>query len=83
MKTTIDISDPLLREARAVAAREGTTVKALVEHGLRAVLSEQGKRRRTPFRIRKASFKGDGLRPEAAALGWGRLQELAYEDRGR
>jgi hypothetical protein len=31
MKTTVDISDPLLREARKIAARERTTLRALVE----------------------------------------------------
>src|SRR5215218_5709383 len=40
MKTTLDISDPLLREARKVAARQGTTLRALVELGLRRILAE-------------------------------------------
>ena len=35
MKTTIDISDALLREARKVAARHAMTLRALVEQGLR------------------------------------------------
>jgi len=38
MKTTIDIADPLLDEARKLAAREGTTLRALVERGLRVRL---------------------------------------------
>ncbi len=38
MKTTIDIADPLLREARKLANREGTTLRALVEQGLRHVI---------------------------------------------
>jgi Bacterial antitoxin of type II TA system, VapB len=77
MKTTLDISDPLLREARKVAAREGTTLRALVEQGLRQVVAE--KKRKSPFRLRKASFKGDGLRQDA---GWDRLRDLIYEGRG-
>ena len=80
MKTTLDISDPLLREARKIAARERTTLRALVEQGLRRVLAE--KARKPAFRLRKASFKGRGLRPELADAGWDRLRDLAYEGRG-
>jgi hypothetical protein len=81
MKTTLDISDPLLRQARKLAARERTTLRALVEQGLRRVMAEKG--RRTPaFRLRKASFKGRGLRPEIRDAGWDRLRELTYPGRG-
>lgn len=80
MKTTLDISDPLLREARKLAARERTTLRALVEQGLRRVVAE--KRRQPAFRLRKASFRGRGLRPELKDVGWERLRDLAYEDRG-
>ncbi|MCD6051726.1 MAG: hypothetical protein K0Q55_3135 [Verrucomicrobia bacterium] len=34
MKTTLDIDDALLIEAKAVAVRRRTTLKALVEHAL-------------------------------------------------
>jgi len=34
MKTTLDIEDALLIEAKTVAARRRTTLKALVEHAL-------------------------------------------------
>jgi len=80
MKTTIDIQDPLLREAKRLATREGTTVRALVEQGLRQVLAER--KRRGTFRLRKATFKGEGLQADAAGLSWERLRELAYEGRG-
>jgi hypothetical protein len=80
MKTTLDISDALLRDARKLAAREGTTLRALVEQGLRQVVVE--KKRKPTFRLRKASFKGDGLRPELEDAGWDRLRDLVYEGRG-
>jgi hypothetical protein len=81
MKTTVEISDALLREARKLAARERTTLRALVEMGLRHVLAAK-KQPRPAFRLRKASFKGRGLRPEFADAAWGRLRDAAYEGRG-
>jgi len=77
MKTTLDIADPLLREARHLAARERTTLRALVEQGLRQVVAER--KRKRAFRLKKASFKGNGLRPELASAGWERIRDLAYE----
>jgi hypothetical protein len=79
MKTTLEISDPLLREARKVAARENTTLRALVEQGLRQVVSE--KKKDKPFRLRDASFKGDGLHPDVASLSWDEIRDLVYERR--
>jgi len=80
MKTTIDIADPVLEQARRLAARQGTTVKALVEQGLRRVIADSAKD--TAFRLRKASFKGEGLQPELEGAAFDRLRELAYEGRG-
>lgn len=39
MKTTLDLDDALLAEAKAVAAKRRTTLKAIVEHALRRELS--------------------------------------------
>jgi hypothetical protein len=79
MKTTVEISDGILDEARKVAAREGTTVRALIEAGLRREVQER--RRGGRFRIRRASFRGRGLRPEIAGAAWDRIRDLAYEGR--
>lgn len=80
MKTTLDLSDPLLRDARKIAAHERTTLRALVEEGLRRVIAE--KTRRRAFRLRKASFKGRGLQRQWHDASWERLREAAYEGRG-
>lgn len=80
MKITVVISDHLLREAKRVAAREGTTVRSLIEQGLRHAVERRKLARR--FRLRKSSFKGKGLSAEARRLGWDRLRDLAYEGRG-
>lgn len=80
MKTTVEIPDQLLNEARRLAGREGTTLRALIEEGLRRIV---GERKRTgPFRLRRATFKGEGLQPGMAGSSWDRLREMAYEGRG-
>jgi hypothetical protein len=60
VKTTIEIADPLLVEAKSVAAREGTTVRALVEEGLRLVVKSRSATKTARFRLRDASVKGRG-----------------------
>ena len=40
-KTTVELPDSLLREAKRVALRERTTVRALIERGLRGVLTSR------------------------------------------
>ncbi len=80
MKTTIEISDPLLREARKLAEREGITLRALMERGLRRVVAET--RRGAPFKLRQASFKGRGVRTDLRDASWDKLRDLAYEGRG-
>jgi len=80
MKTTVEISDPLLREVRKVAAREGVTLRILMERGLRRVVSET--KAGAPFKLRRASFKGKGLQAEVGEAAWDRLRDLAYEGRG-
>ncbi|MEO8007527.1 MAG: DUF2191 domain-containing protein [Betaproteobacteria bacterium] len=80
MKTTVDIADPLLDEAKRVANRDGTTVKALLEQGLRHVLLER--KTAAAFRLRKATFRGRGLQSGVAHLSWDRIRDLAYEGHG-
>jgi hypothetical protein len=82
MKTTVEIADSLLREARKLADREGITLRTLIERGLRQVVTDSEKRRTSPFRLRKASFKGRGLQPGMSEGNWERLRDAAYEGRG-
>lgn len=81
MKTTIEIADSLLKEAKKRAARERTTVRALVESGLRQVLAQKMSRGGS-FRLRDATFKGEGLAPGVGSESWERIREIVYEGRG-
>jgi hypothetical protein len=80
MKTTIEISDSLLEEARKLAAKEGTTVRAFVEQGLRRIVAER--KSRGAFKLRKASFAGNGLQPGATGATWEQIRDVIYEGRG-
>jgi hypothetical protein len=80
MKTTIEISNSLLEEARKIAAREGTTVRSLVEQGLRRVVAER--KSRGVFKLRKATFKGEGLQRGFTGATWEQMRDAIYEGRG-
>jgi hypothetical protein len=80
MKTIIDIDDALLEQARVQARQRGITLRALVEQGLRTVLTEESNEQ--AFKLSKATFRGRGLSPEVANLDAAGLLELANERRG-
>jgi Arc/MetJ family transcription regulator len=80
MKTTIDIADALLTEAKSLAAKEGTTVRALVEEGLRAVLDRR--EAREGFRLRPAGFRGDGLNEGISLEHWSEVVRAVYRGHG-
>lgn len=80
MKTTVDITDSLLEEARKAAERERTSMRALIEEGLRKVLATR--RRPSGFKLRKATYKGRGLQPPLSDASWERIRDMAYEGRG-
>ena len=67
MKTTVEIADPLLEHAKLEARRRGTTVRALIEEGLRIVLEPT---RPANFTLRPAAVSGvapsrwDELQPD-------------------
>ena len=80
MKTTIEISDALLTAAKRRAKARGTTLRALVEAGLRILLEDDAET--LTFTLRDGSVGGNGLRPEMEDAGWERIAALTYEGHG-
>lgn len=81
MKTTVEISDPLLRRAKKLAARRGTTLKAVIEDALRAELAA-AEAAPTGGSVRTHTFNGRGLKAGLAWDDWATIRSLAYEGRG-
>ena len=78
--TTIDVDTTLLQQAKAVAHKEHTTLRALLEEGLRWAL---GKRRgKSNFKLRDASVRGKGLQPGVSEGDWTALRDSIYKGRG-
>ncbi len=80
MKTTINITDSLLEEAKELTRKEKSTLRALVEEGLNRVISERKARKK--FSLRKAGFRGNGLQAEFEGEGWQKIRSAAYEGHG-
>jgi hypothetical protein len=58
VKTTLDINDQLLADAKALAARQRTSLTRLIEEGLQLRLRAQ--RARPHSKLRLPVFKGRG-----------------------
>jgi hypothetical protein len=71
--------DELVREVQELARAEGTTMKSILEEGLRAVVARH--RLAREFTLRDASVGGRGLQPGVAQAGWAGIRDLSYGDR--
>ena len=81
MKTTIELAPALLDSAKRLARREGRTLRALVEEGLRHVLASRGARRQQ-FQLPDACFNGQGVQPGIEEGRWADVRDQIYKGRG-
>ena len=61
MKTTIEMPDPLFKSAKDLAQRSQTTRQALIEEGLRRIISDSQVQAKTAFKLKKASVLGNAV----------------------
>lgn len=81
MKTTIELPDPLFKQAKHYAQAHHITMRALIEQGLRKIMAE--KKEDAPFKLRDGSFHGgSGLTPEFQNATWEQIRDALYEGRG-
>lgn len=82
MKTTIEISDAVLNEVRKLSAREGVTLRALVEEGLRLALKARATTRTKKPPPTFPVFDGEsGLTDEYQRKGLTQAIYDSYEER--
>ncbi len=81
MKTTVEIPDDLLQEAKAVAAAEDITLRSLIEEGLRWVLSIRRKKTER-FVLREGRVAGNGVRDGVDEGNWEQIRDQIYDGRG-
>ena len=79
MKTTLDIQDELLLRAKRHAQRTGRPLRAVVEEGLRQVLSNTTTQ--TRYRLPDLSVGRADDDDPLEAYSWQDLREIIYEDR--
>lgn len=82
MKTTVEISDTLFESARRLAAQRHTTMRSLIEEGLRSVLQAHRDRPRQ-FALRDASVGGEGLADGVDLGDWAQMRALIYDETAR
>jgi hypothetical protein len=82
MKTTVEIPEPLFLEVKRLAAETGTTLRELIEDGLRRVLEVRTQSAPAEFVLRDASVGGNGLQPGVRDGSWEDVRALIYEGRG-
>jgi len=78
MKTTVEIADPLFAEAKAEARRRGTTVRALIEDGLRRVIADPSPSR---YVLPDCSYGTGGPTDAWVGATWEQKLDVIYEGR--
>lgn len=74
MKTTVEIDDELLRQAKLRAAERGETLRALLERGLQREL-DATQPHTGGYEMRDASVGGSWLRDGRTELDWDKMRE--------
>ncbi len=78
MKTTVELPDPLFREAKLYAAQRGIPLREVFARALQGLLKGRGAPRRS-FRLKTVTTKGEGL---AIDGDWSEVRSLIYEGHG-
>jgi hypothetical protein len=82
MRTTINLDDQLLLEAKQIAAQTGQTLTAVLEDAVREALSRRRQARKGRTAVRLPTVSGRGPRPGVDLDHCAALIDLMEEDHG-
>jgi hypothetical protein len=82
MKTSLEISEHLFNKVKQLAAKRGTSVRALIDEGLRLLLADVEKKQTVKPKL--LTFGGDGLTDlyQGNSLSWDSLRDEIYRGHG-
>jgi len=80
MSTTLVLNDYLFQQLQQQASLHYTTPQALLEMAWQQFLQRQPPLTLVPFKLRQATFKGDGLHENLVNRDWSTIRELAYQN---
>ena len=80
MRTSIDMPDALLDDARRLAQDTGVTLRELVIQGLREVVVRCQASQTHGYRLPACQVGGQGLQPGVADLRWESLRDLVHAE---
>lgn len=78
MRTTIDMSDSLFKSLKEIANREHSTIKALIERAVHALVAESKLSANKIPQLRNCSIEGSGLTPEFQGASWQEIRDETY-----
>lgn len=70
MKTTVEINDALMMEARRQAERRGETMRSFLEEALRRLIDAYNSEEKAPASFEMTVVDGDGLVEGVTAASW-------------
>ena len=77
-KTTIEIDDELLRQAKRIGRETGRSLEAVIEEALRALLVSKQKRSR--YRLPDLSVGSETSLDQLEKSSWPELRDIIYGD---
>ena len=80
MRTTIDLSEAVFQQAKRCAQRRQTTLRDIIEEGLRLVMDREDAVQK--YRLKDLSYGSGGTVPGIEMGDWERIRDILYTGRG-